>query len=148
VNAISEYLKEIQKHFATGEATEHTYRPALKTLIESLGEQITAINEPKRVACGAPDFIVTREQTPLGYIEAKDIGKNLDEEERSEQMARYLDRPSNLVPTDYLGFRRYENGRFVDSARLARLGAPGPRRAEPREREQKQGIWKKTSHRY
>jgi len=131
VNPISQYLKELQKHLATGEATEHTYRPALKALIEFFGKQVTAINEPKRVACGAPDFIVTRERTPLGYIEAKDIGKNLDEEERSEQMARYLDGLSNLILTDYLEFRWYENGKFVDRARLARLGAGGKLREEP-----------------
>jgi hypothetical protein len=37
----------------------HTHRPALKSLIESLALNITATNEPKRIKCGAPDFIST-----------------------------------------------------------------------------------------
>ena len=38
-----------------GNATEHTCRPAFKALVESLGKNVCATNEPKRVACGAPD---------------------------------------------------------------------------------------------
>jgi hypothetical protein len=37
-------------------------------------------NKPKLIACGVPDYIVTRkeiEEIPDGYIEAKNIGKNL-----------------------------------------------------------------------
>lgn len=87
----SAYLKAIEKAVAAGNATEHTHRPALKSFIEGLADGITATNEPKRVRCGAPDFVVTRGETPLGYIEAKDVGRPLDREEKSEQMKRYLD---------------------------------------------------------
>ncbi len=69
------YLKEINKVFKAGNATEHSYRPALKLLIESLSAGVTATNEPQRIACGAPDFIVTKGLMPIGYVEAKDIGK-------------------------------------------------------------------------
>jgi len=122
---ISQYLKEVQKHLNSGQATEHTYRPALKTLIESLAKGITATNEPKRVECGAPDFVVSRGQTPLGYIEAKDIGKNLDEAERTDQMQRYLESLNNLILTDYLEFRWYEDGEYRMTAQLATVGAEG-----------------------
>jgi len=78
-----EYIAKINEAFAQGDATEHTHRPALKGLIESLDGKgkVTATNEPKRQQCGAPDFIVSRklrqtEQT-IGYIEAKDIDKSL-----------------------------------------------------------------------
>ena len=64
------YLKKIEIALAAGNATEHTYRPAFKDLIESLQKKITATNEPKREECGAPDFIVTQGQKTLGYIEA------------------------------------------------------------------------------
>ncbi|MHB8907916.1 MAG: type ISP restriction/modification enzyme [Syntrophales bacterium] len=50
------YLTAIEGNLKTGNATEHTHRPALKSLIESLGENVTATNEPKRERCGAPDF--------------------------------------------------------------------------------------------
>jgi len=56
--AVKKYLREIQKAHAAGKATEHTYRPAFKSLVESFGEKVDATNEPKRVECGAPDFIV------------------------------------------------------------------------------------------
>jgi hypothetical protein len=52
---IPEYLKQIEKAHAAGNATEHTYRPALKTLVESLVKDVSATNEPKRERCGAPD---------------------------------------------------------------------------------------------
>jgi len=122
---VQEYLKEIQKHLSAGIATEHTYRSALGHLLESFAKGITATNEPKRVQCGAPDFIVTRGETPLGYVEAKDIGKNLDEAEKTEQMERYREGLSNLILTDYLEFRWYRNGEFAESARLARVGKNG-----------------------
>ncbi len=123
--AISEYLREISKHLASGDATEHTYRPALKTLLETIHEDITATNEPKRVQCGAPDFIITRGQTPLGYIEAKEIGSNLGEIARGEQLTRYRDGLPNLILTDYLEFRLFHEGDFITSCSLARLGIDG-----------------------
>lgn len=57
---IDVYRRQIERELQAGNATEHTHRPALKTLIESLAPGATATNEPKRVDCGAPDFIVTR----------------------------------------------------------------------------------------
>jgi len=53
---IPEYLKQIEKTFGAGNATEHSYRPALKSLIEALADQMSATNEPKRERCGAPDL--------------------------------------------------------------------------------------------
>jgi hypothetical protein len=58
VNAISAYLKNIESALKAGNATEHTHRPALKNLVENLRGKITATNEPQRIACGAPDFII------------------------------------------------------------------------------------------
>lgn len=125
IDAITTYLDGVRDQLATGRATEHSYRPALKALIESLSGEITATNEPRRVKCGAPDLIITRGQTPLGYVEAKDIGRDLDEVERSEQLRRYLDSLGNLVLTNYIEFRWYLNGEQRLSARIARLGKTG-----------------------
>jgi hypothetical protein len=36
------------------------------------------LEQPQRIACGAPDYIVTQRGIPLGYIEAKDVGADLD----------------------------------------------------------------------
>jgi predicted helicase len=119
VTAISDYLKKIEKAYAAGNATEHTHRPALKELIESMAAGITATNEPRRVKCGAPDFIVTKKQTPLGYIECKDIGKSLAEVERTDQIKRYRESLGNLILTDYLEFRWYVGGQYRLTVQLA-----------------------------
>ena len=87
---ISRYITEISRIYKAGNATEHSYRPALLRLLEEMigaGAQIT--NEPKRIACGAPDYIVTRDEIPVGYIEAKDIGTDLGGKANKEQFDRY-----------------------------------------------------------
>ena len=117
------YLRKIEKVYQSGNATEHTYRPDLKELLQNLFPGITATNEPKRISCGAPDFIVTNKQTPLGYIETKDIGVSLDQIERTDQMKRYLGSLANLILTDYLEFRWYVSGEPRMTVRLAKVGA-------------------------
>lgn len=114
-----DYFKTIEKAVQLGNATEHTHRPALKSFIESIDAGITATNEPKRVKCGAPDYVITRGAIPLGYIEAKDVGEPLDKVEKSEQMRRYLESLGNLILTDYLEFRWYVGGKHRLTARLA-----------------------------
>ena len=120
---------QIERELKQGDATEHTHRPALKTFIESLAPKVTATNEPRRVECGAPDFAVTelRAHGPvtIGHLETKDVGKDLGEIEKSEQMKRYLPALANLILTDYLEFRWYVEGDRRQSARLARVGKGG-----------------------
>ena len=72
---------------------------------------ITATNEPKQEACGAPDYVVTQKSIPLGHIEAKDVGKDLDKAEKTDQLKRYLDGLPSLILTDYLEFRWYVFGK-------------------------------------
>ncbi len=132
---IDVYRRQIERELQAGNATEHTHRPALKTLIESLAPGVTATNEPKRVECGAPDFVLSRKAAhgamTLGYLEAKDVGKPLDEVEREDQMKRYLPALPNLILTDYLEFRWYVDGhRRGDPARLARVSKAGDLAAE------------------
>ncbi len=64
---VSQYLRTIEQELAAGNATEHTHRSALKSLIESLAETVTATNEPQRIKCGAPDYIVTRGEIPTEW---------------------------------------------------------------------------------
>ena len=45
---INAYLRAVEETFARGDATEHTYRPALKTLVESLDTGVVATNELRR----------------------------------------------------------------------------------------------------
>ncbi|MCL5006326.1 MAG: DNA methyltransferase [Acidobacteria bacterium] len=86
-----------------------------------------ATNEPRRVECGAPDYVISRKSphgpVTLGHIECKDVGADLNKWEREEQLKRYLsDLPNrNLILTDYLEFRWYVGGEFRRTARLARV---------------------------
>lgn len=118
----TDYFKQISQAFAAGNATEHTYRPALQTLLQRLAPGVTATNEPKRIKCGAPDYILTRGETPLGYVEAKDIGEPLDKIESSEQLKRYRESLGNLILTDYVEFRWYVGGQHRLSASLGTGG--------------------------
>jgi hypothetical protein len=113
------YLGEIRRNLSSGNATEHTHLPALKAMLESLEPNVTATNEPKRIEAGAPDYILTRGITPLGYVEAKDVGENLSRIERSDQLKRYRRALPNLVLTDYVEFRWYVDGELRTKARIA-----------------------------
>src|SRR4030042_940935 len=89
LTAFNTYIHALERKLALGDATEHTHRSALEALIGNLSSAVTATNEPKHIECGAPDFIVRKGSVTVGYIEAKDIGKSLDEVEKSEQLNRY-----------------------------------------------------------
>lgn len=121
---LSEYIKELNSQYKTGKATEHSYRPALKELLQSLLPKLTVINEPKRYDFGAPDYILLRNDVPTAFIEAKDFVKTNDlagKKENKEQFDRYKQSLDNIIFTDYLDFWLYRNGEFVDSVRLAEL---------------------------
>lgn len=122
---IRSYRQTLQASLDRGNATEHTHRPTLQALLES-GGAARAINEPKRIACGAPDFVVTAaDNAPvIGYIETKDADANLNRVEREEQLRRYRDALPNLILTNYTEFRWYSNGELH---RVADLDGPdGP----------------------
>ena len=126
LSAIRAYLRSVRDTRATGHATEHSYRPACAELIETLGGGGTkALNEPSQVKCGAPDFIVEHNGVPIGHIECKDVGVNLDNAERSDQLKRYRRGLPNLILTDYLEFRWYVEGELRESARIGRLNGSG-----------------------
>lgn len=114
----AEYVSHISHVYQTQKATEHSYRGDLASFIAARGD-VRVTNEPKRQACGAPDYIVERGDVPIGYIEAKDIGVDLDAIEKSEQLKRYLSSLTNLILTDYLEFRFFREGEKVETVRIA-----------------------------
>jgi hypothetical protein len=73
------YITELNDLYKAGNATEHSYRPALQRFFENITNDLTITNEPKRIDCGTPDYIVTRGEIPVGYIEAKDIGVDFEQ---------------------------------------------------------------------
>lgn len=121
MSIISDFLTRVQSVHKTGSATEHSYRPALEALFSSLAEEVTALNEPKRVACGAPDFIIQRGEIVIGHVEAKDldIGLRGMKNANKEQQDRYRKALPNLIYTNCLDWDFYQNGEPIASVRIA-----------------------------
>jgi len=125
----SQYLTNITQRYKLGNATEHTFRGDLQQLIESIVPSVKATNEPKRQSCGAPDYILTKGDIPVGFIEAKDIGDaDLDGQKKSgnkEQFDRYKASLSNIIFTDYLNFHLYQDGQFKTAIAIGKLTDKG-----------------------
>ncbi len=128
------YLKSLEQALQQGDSTEHTHRPALKTLLEDAGS-VKAVNEPKHVECGAPDFKITTDEkanpSVIGYIETKDIGKSLADAEKSGQLKRYRGSLPNLLLTDYTEFRWYIDGELRNSCSIGTVSSGGKIKKNP-----------------
>ena len=126
---LQEYIENLDKRYKLGNATEHTFRGDLQQLLESLVPTIRATNEPKRQKCGAPDYILTKKDIPVGFIEAKDIGdKDLEgkkKTENKEQFDRYKASLNNLIFTDYIDFHLYREGEFITKISIGEVTEKG-----------------------
>lgn len=110
------YLTEVQSLLSTGQATEHSYRSAVERLFKARG--LTALNEPKQGAVGSrPDFEVSNGR-PIGHVECKDVGEDLQEVENTHQVVKYRESLPNLLLTDHLEWRWYVEGRCRGIARV------------------------------
>jgi predicted helicase len=122
---LSEYVSNLNQRYRLGNATEHTYRGDLGRLLETILPDTRVTNEPKRQSCGAPDYILTKNEIPVGFIEAKNIGdKDLEGKSKSinkEQFDRYKASLNNLIFTDYIDFHFYQDGVFVTKIAVAEL---------------------------
>ncbi|MBN2746215.1 MAG: N-6 DNA methylase [Bacteroidales bacterium] len=126
---IDQYIDNVNKRYKLGNATEHTFRGDLQQLIESLVPNIRATNEPKRQSCGAPDYILTKKDIPVGFIEAKDIGdKDLEGAKKTgnkEQFDRYKASLPNLIFTDYIRFFLYHDGELITKIEIGEITDKG-----------------------
>ncbi len=122
---LEQYIDNLDQRYRLGNATEHTFRGDLQQLLESLVPNIRATNEPKRQKCGAPDYILTKKDIPVGFIEAKDIGdKDLNGTKKTgnkEQFDRYKASLNNLIFTDYINFHLYREGEFITKIAIAEI---------------------------
>jgi predicted helicase len=122
---IEQYIDRINQRYKQGNATEHTFRGDLGNLLEALVPEISATNEPKRQACGAPDYIIAKGEIPVGFIEAKDIGDNdLEGKKKTgnqEQFDRYKTGLNNLIFTDYIDFLFFRDGVFTTKVSIGKI---------------------------
>ena len=118
---ILQYITKINTLYKTGNAREHSYRGDLQNLLMYLLTDVLVTNEPARVDCGAPDYVLTLKDVPVGYIEAKDIGVDLGSKTLKEQFDRYKSGLSNLIFTDYMDFHFYKDGELTTKIAIAKI---------------------------
>ncbi len=120
---LQDYLARLVKEYKTGVTTEHSLRHALIELLTSVEplKRFRIIDEPKRIACGAPDIVLlNKENTPVAYIETKDIGDSdlRGTKQNKEQFDRYRQGFDLVVFTDFLRFLLYQSGEYFMEVRL------------------------------
>ena len=119
--SIISFLNEVDAVYKKGNATEHSYRPALSKLFNSLAPGITATNEPRREKVGAPDFVFQRGEIVIGHCEAKDLGVDLTKMKgpNEDQKKRYVGALSNLIYTNCLDWAFYRDGELIAEISIA-----------------------------
>ncbi|MBQ9336053.1 MAG: N-6 DNA methylase [Lentisphaeria bacterium] len=124
-DAVAKYIAKVANQAKTGVTTEHSFRPALAELLAEL-LPLMPVNEPKRQACGAPDFILLDEKNklPVMFVETKDLGDDdLDGRKpngNKKQFDRYKAALDTIVFTDFLDFHFYRhNGQSAGAVRIA-----------------------------
>lgn len=124
---IREYMARVQKVYATGETTEHSFRPALQYLFDHITDDVECINEPQMVTdVGRPDFVFKRtvgdSLITVGHCEAKDIDKDVSpramRDTNKAQHARYVKGLPNLIYTNGLDFHFYVEGELKHEVRI------------------------------
>lgn len=107
------YFKSLQSH-KVDDITEHSHRPALKELMESIaGAKIKVLHEPKREGkFGSPDFKVTYTESIIGYVENKKIEENLDKTIKSDQIKKYQSLSDNILLTNYIDWIWMKEGKI------------------------------------
>lgn len=118
---IQDYLSKVEKVRKTGAATEISYRSSLEFLFSSLDQNIHALNEPKRVAVGAPDFIISRGDIVIGHVEAKDVDVDIHNLKgaNKDQQQRYLKGLPNLIYTNCFDFDFFRDGKLLTTISIA-----------------------------
>ncbi len=120
------YLSNLFKTYQKGDAREESYYEHLADFLRYYSQskrkkKIDVTILPKKTEAGNPDFrIWDGKQKIIGYIEAKDLGVDLDGIEDSEQLARYLSTFPNVILTNFTEFRLYRNSERIEKISIAR----------------------------
>ena len=122
---VSEYIDKVNTRYKSGITTEHSFRGDLQNLLETLLPNLLVTNEPTRIKCGAPDYILTLKDIPVGYIEAKDLGADLNHKNYVEQFSRYKASLNNLIITNYLDFQLFKDGVLITTFSIGEIRGNG-----------------------
>lgn len=111
------YLNEVFKKYKKGDSSERNYYSTLESFLKEFKKASVSI-EPRNSSVGIPDFKIENEKGLLfGYVEAKDVVRDLDKLTKSEheQIDKYIKEYPKLIVTNFIEFRLYENSELVDS---------------------------------
>ena len=114
------YISELNSKYKEGITTEHSFRGALETLLKKM-TNLTVVNEANHIHCGAPDLTLLQKNIPVGYVESKDIGKNLNSKDYKNQFDRYKKALDNLIITDYVTFQLFEDEYLVTEITIGKI---------------------------
>ncbi|MBI5359783.1 MAG: N-6 DNA methylase [Planctomycetes bacterium] len=121
------YLQKISETAVRGDAREESYYPVLAELLRSYAESsgkkgIHITSLPKKTEAGNPDFRIWDGKAHItGYIEAKAPDcENLDKNENTPQLKRYLQTFPNMILTNFFEFRLYRDGNLIDKVLIGR----------------------------
>ena len=118
------YLQEVKKVRAYAiSSPELSLRTALDNFLNGaahLNEKAHFINEGKSPAKGKPDFVLSHDGEPVGYVEAEKPDANLDNltghsKTQNDGFKKNLD---NFLLTNHFDFRLYDKGVEVGRATL------------------------------
>jgi hypothetical protein len=101
-NNILDYLTELDRQYQTEAATEHTYRSALERLLSVMLPHLSIVNESKRQSCGAPDYVLSKDDIPTAFVETKNINDTdlAGKKKNKEQFDRYKLILNSIIFTD------------------------------------------------
>lgn len=122
---IKRYIKALNDAYKAGAYTEMTFRTDLENLLNALkiNHTFQITQEPQKTKVGRPDFLVSQNGLPIGYLETKQIGdsdlKGKELKGNKEQFDRYKNSLDNLIFTDYLHFLLYQKGLLVQEIVIA-----------------------------
>lgn len=121
---VQRYLDKLIQKYETGDASERSYYSTLENLLtdfSSTDKGVTVLIESRNSAIGIPDFRVDSEKgLLLGYIEAKDLGRDLDRltKDEQDQVEGYKEQYPKLIVTNFIEFRLFEEGKEVGRVKI------------------------------
>jgi len=118
---IQEYVDKITKLYRSGIASEQFYRRDLKNLVESYVPDFVIVNGPAKTACNTPDYLITKRNIPVGYIETLNIDKPLENPEINKELDLCKKSLANLILTNYFEFHLYQDGTLTSLVSIAEI---------------------------
>lgn len=123
LNGIRDILSKTKGHHRRYE--EATFYPLFSNLIKSFDFNMGSFCQQKSVRTGnKPDFTIYSNDKIIGCIECKNLSKKLDDDEIQGQVNKYSQEYVNVILTNFLEFRLYQNSNLIRIMRFENLGEP------------------------